>query len=215
MAQNKVIAPVLVFALVVMCWNRPSQAQAFHAERDCAQAQQIIADTWLLAAVVVHSDYEAFVESKPGTDPFVIHQFLSNPTGEMGVQKTLSCKMKTAERINNDFAVAGGPEPAQGDLSCAAIHQQWLARLTEPLEQIVVDEEELTFIGPMWTKPWPYDPVYRGDDGKLHVRSRALYVPFSWWVPMPDRFKGVYYCHLATPAYLEALSHGQLTIEQR
>ena len=100
------------------------------------------------------------------------------------------------------------------------MHRQWLAELREKIgtrnlspsaSSLVVDDEDLTFIGPMWLRPWPFEPLYRGEDGQLHLRTRALYVPFNWWIPMPDRFKGTYYCHLIAPWYLEALLRGDAT----
>ena len=85
------------------------------------------------------------------------------------------------------------------------------ADLAIAAEQLRVDPEETTFIGPMWLRPWPFQPLRRDEAGLLHLQSRALYVPFTWWIPMPDRFKGTYYCHLIAPDYLEAVLRGEVS----
>jgi hypothetical protein len=129
--------------------------------------------------------------------------------------------MKTAERINSYYPVES-PEDAPtaaGDRSCDVVQRVVLAEVlnTIPRAELVVspdtlrvDPEEMTFIGPMWLKPWPFSPLSRDDEGLLHLHSRALYVPFSWWIPMPDRFKGTYYCHLVAPDFLKAVLRGEV-----
>lgn len=190
----------------------------------CVEAQQIIAGTELQAESLLHTDYEEFVESKALDKPLTVQQYSSLPLpGDEAVNTVLSCKMKTAERINSAYpAAAGEPPVARGDGSCQAVHRAWVDKVasTIPAEQLqvspdelVIDDEDLTFIGPMWLRPWPFEPLYRGDDKRLHIRTRALYVPFSWWIPMPDRFKGTYYCHLIAPAYLEAILRGDAVAE--
>ena len=215
MRQQQSLAVLLVFKLLLL--GASSSAYAYHSEQNCIDAQRVVAVTRLTAKLIRHDYYQAFVESKPDTDPFVIHQYLSNPSGEVegeGVAKTISCKMKTAERINDDFSVAGRELPAQGDLDCSAVHHEWLGQLDERMEDVVVDDDEWTFMGPMWLEPWLFEPAYRGKDGKIHLRSKSLHVPFAWWVPMPDRFKGTSYCHLIAPGYLRALSRGELSVDE-
>ena len=200
---------------VFLCCTAAAQTGGEH----CVQAQQIIAGTELQAAVEIHSDYQSFVESKALDRPLTVQSYASNPLPEEnGMTRVLSCKMKTAERINSAYPVAAGATPiASGDSSCEAVHRQWLEELAGSIPagelalsptDLVIDEEDLTFMGPMWLRPWPFDPVYRAESGDLHIRTRALYVPFSWWIPMPDRFKGTYYCHLIAPWYLESLLRG-------
>ena len=190
----------------------------------CAEAQQVLASTSLQATVVHHSDYEEFVASKALATPLTVQQFLSNPIAAgQEPARTLSCKMKTAERINAAAQSADSDTPvAGGDSSCHAVQRHWLQQLRAAIppgqgklsvEDWVVDEEELTFMGPLWLKPWPFQPLYRDPDGRLHVRTKALYVPFSWWIPMPDRFKGTYYCHFASPLYLEGLVRGTIAAD--
>lgn len=185
----------------------------------CGVAQQVLAGTAIVPEVEVQSDYDAFVASKSSDSPFIVQQFLSNPAPEdAGLARTLSCKMRTAERINS---VQGTPEavrPAEGDSDCAEVHRHMLEGVAASIPQgqraleatsVIIEEEQTTYMGPMWLQPWPFDAVTLDEEGRLRLHARALYVPFAWWIPMPERFQGNYYCHLVAPAYLEALLRGQ------
>ena len=70
---------------------------------------------------------------------------------------------------------------------------------------VVFEEDESAYMGPDWLDPWPYPVATVEDDGKLHIRAKAMHIPYAWYIPMPDRFKGVHYCHLVPPAYLQQL----------
>jgi hypothetical protein len=188
----------------------------------CQRAQQIVAKTSLVADVGIPDNHEAFVKSKATMEPLTVQQYLSNPvSADNDLSRVLSCKMKTAERINAARPPAvGQPAVALGNGSCQAVHRYWLQQLYEEIpaqnralspEQLIIDDEELTFMGPMWLRPWPFEPLYRSDEGAIHIRSKALYVPHAWWIPMPDRFKGTYYCHLISPDYLEAIVRGEIS----
>ena len=184
----------------------------------CITAQRLIAGTAMTAQLEAHQDYDSFVKSKAFDKPLTVQWFESNAlAGDEQLNKTLSCKMRTAERINNSYQAAGQDPVAVADSSCAAVHEAMLGRVLgdiagQPLalqaENVIVDEEDMTFMGPMWLSPWPFEPAYTDAEGNLHLASRSLYVPFAWWIPMPDRFQGNYYCHLISPAYLRALMLG-------
>lgn len=188
----------------------------------CAWAQQIIASTDVRANVITQTNFDNFVKSKASDSPLTVQQYWSNPAGgEGGMPRVVSCKMKTAERINRAMrAVEESSAPVAGeDTSCDLVHRKVLEailgriprdELAMPADSLRVEENELTFIGPMWLKPWPFEPLYRDEAGLLHLRSRALYVPFAWWIPMPDRFKGTHYCHLIAPDFLEAVLRGEV-----
>ena len=186
----------------------------------CARAQQIIAGTELVAQVQKPVDYDAFVQSKASDAPFAVQQFLSNPAASNPqLPRVLSCKMRTAERINALHAENASSPVAAGDTSCTEVHQAMIAQVSAGIPQseralapdsLVVEEEDTTYMGPMWLKPWPFEPISSGEGGKLHLHSRALYVPHAWWIPMPERFQGNYYCHLISPQYLEALLRGHI-----
>jgi hypothetical protein len=204
-------------AVVASLWLLAFSASAQEPEF-CAWAQQVIAQTEEIPAVQVHETRESFIESKAFDEPFTVQQYWSTPVGgEDGMPTVVSCKMRTAERINAAHAPGAVPV-AGGDLSCEVLHQQMLASAyatipaaeqTVPRQQWVVDEEDMTYMGPKWLEPWPFKPLARGEGGSLHLQTRALYVPMAWWIPMPDRFLGNYYCHLIAPDYLRALVRGE------
>ena len=216
--------PVLMSILILLVLMHPVGALADDGEESvfCAWAQQQIAGTSLLADVVTQTDYEDFVASKPSADPLTVQQYWSNRVdGPDSLAQVVSCKMKTAERINfySPVELPGEAPAVAVDQSCDTVQRAVLAevlnsiprsQLVVPADTLQVDPEEQTFIGPMWLKPWPFQPISRDEEGLLHLHSRALYVPFSWWIPMPDRFKGTYYCHLVAPDFLEAVLRGDL-----
>lgn len=205
-------------AFTLCCLLLPMVGQA---QEVCVKAQRVIAQTSLTPAVVVHGDWDAFVASKPTDQPFEVQQFFSSHLpGENPPDTVVSCKMRTAERINASHYDDGSDSPPAGaESSCDAVHRDMLDevyRQVPPGDQLIprerwrVAEEELTFMGPQWLEPWPFVPLTRLADERLQLNTRALYVPYAWWIPMPERFLGNYYCHLAAPSYLESLVRGQL-----
>jgi hypothetical protein len=186
----------------------------------CAGAQSLIAQTDARASNVLHDSYEAFVESKAKPFPLETQQFYSSPaTTDVELDTVVSCKMRTAGSIADAYSSAGESIDIGEDQSCHFLAAYMLEKVRESISpgdagltdhSIVVEQEELTFMGPMWLDPWPFQSAYRDDSDVIHLKSRALYVPWSIFIPAPAAFKGVYYCHLPTPAYLKALLLGQV-----
>ncbi|QFU76479.1 hypothetical protein EY643_12870 [Halioglobus maricola] len=185
----------------------------------CAWAQGVIAETSLEPAVSLYEDYDAFVESKPFDDPFTVHQYFSSHlAGEGSGPTVVSCKMRTPEQINRAHVEEGSETRAAGtESSCDEIHRQMLdkayANLGDstpviPRASWTVTEEEVTYMGPSWLEPWPFTPVEHSR-GRFTLLTRALYAPNAWWIPMPERFLGNYYCHLVAPSYLDQLIRGR------
>lgn len=212
---------VAALALLLLA-TFPARADDGEDSVFCAWAQQVAAGTALTANVVTHTVFDDFVKSKASYSPLTVQQYWSNPVaGPDGLARVVSCKMSTAERINHAHQ-ADSPDSAPaaaGDESCDKVHREVLTVLLNRIppealavapESLRVDEEERTYIGPMWLRPWPFQPLSRDADGLLHIHSRALYVPFAWWIPMPDRFKGAHYCHLIAPDFLEAVLRGKI-----
>ena len=81
-----------------------------------------------------------------------------------------------------------------------------------PQERWQVMEEDMKITGSSWVDPWPFESVRTGEGDRLQLHTRALYAPHAWWIPMPERFLGNYYCHLAAPSYIEALVRGDQTL---
>ncbi len=212
---------VAALALLLLA-NFPARADDGEDSVFCAWAQQVAAGTALTANVVTQTVFDDFVKSKASYSPLTVQQYWSNPVaGPDGMARVVSCKMSTAERINHAHQADSpdGAPAAAGDESCDKVHREVLTALlnTIPREDLAVapdvlrvDREERTYIGPMWLRPWPFQPLSRDADGLLHIHSRALYVPFAWWIPMPDRFKGAHYCHLIAPDFLEAVLRGEI-----
>ena len=191
----------------------------------CARAQGLIAETDVIAENTLHHSYDAFVESKAVAYPLQTQQLYSNPLllnsklSDSKLYAVVSCKMRTATSIAQAYSTAGESAVVGEDQSCHHLVKTILMEVrsamdakekTAVFKNIVVEDEELTFMGPMWLSPWPFQSAYRHQSGTLHLKSRALYVPGSWYIPAPVAFKGVYYCHLPAPDYLQALLLGQV-----
>ncbi|MEM1113617.1 MAG: hypothetical protein AAGI11_17010 [Pseudomonadota bacterium] len=184
-------------------------ASSTFATEFCLQAQHLIADTALNPEVAVHTDYESFVESKASIEPFQIHQYLSNPQGKDQMSTVISCKLKSAESLNLAFDPDGQSPVAGEDHGCERITQNHLnyalAKWGGSEADFEVVPEVQTYMGPSWLDDWPYQAARKTDDGRWQLHSRALRVVDAWYIPLPASIKGVHYCHLVAPDYLEAL----------
>jgi len=195
--------------------SQPSTLQP--ADDFCVQAMRSLTGLSLPTKNVIHDgNIDAFIKSKATLEPLSTSQFHYHEAGEGGTRSlSVSCKSKSPDILLETFgaaAFAGGVQ--SGD--CRAINQDTLAKAASKLapeslkvkpSSIVFDEDDTAYIGPFWLKPWPYVVAYR-DDKTLHIRSKSLYVPNAWWIPMPDRFKGTHYCHLISPGHATDLLTG-------
>lgn len=190
----------------------------------CQVAQQLMVDTDMVSANVVYAnDLDGFIESKASEWPLQTHQYPDTllPDGSRAdFPVTLSCKLKTAERINNALAENGQADSAlqaRAERSCRHIHEAMWAQLLErlalageaPVIEAAFDRDDNTVIGPLWLRPWPYQVAYK-EGARTHFRSKSLYVEHAWWIPMPDSFMGTHYCHLASPEYMHRLATGEV-----
>lgn len=194
----------------------------------CGVMQQFIAGTSLNADTRQYQpdDYgEGFKKSKPTAKPLVTHQYVGFQMPDGATQDfpvTVSCKLKTAERIRNAHMASDAAVAASEDRSC----QQWTGALLDaiyasteepkgqggellPRERIKLDAENNAYIGPLWVNPFPYQVAYRSGE-YLHLRSKALHAEYSRWMPLPDSFMGTHYCHGIAPEYLQALIKQEL-----
>ena len=186
----------------------------------CASAQSLIAGVDVVTRNSIHDTYESFVDSKVLAYPLEVQQFSSNLLeGSEGSFKVVSCKMRTAGSIIDAYAEQGEAVTSAEETSCEFLISTMLSELNDSTlpqsitmdpASVEIDEEELTFMGPSWLDPWPFEPADIDESGTLHLKSRALYVPWSIFIPAPAAFKGVYYCHLPAPAYLKALLEGKV-----
>jgi len=137
--------------------------------------------------------------------------------------ETVSCKMKDAESIQFHF----GATAAGAQQSCRTMNEQivadvfanltsWQRRTLRYDENDVVFEDDVPKAsGPEWINPLfsPFAPttIFLGNDGLLHVKSRASILERTNPTNLagPDK-KGSYYCHLPTPEHVLAVLRGQV-----
>ncbi len=198
----------------------PDAVRLATGERFCIDAQAQVAATRVPTVNVVHTDYDAFVESKPRPRPLETQQYVWYEDAAKTRPKMVSCKMKTSDHIRTEY----GADQSGGDTSCAALNERTtqvvLASLTraergrlrfDAGRRIVYDEDFVTTDGPTWLAPFPV--VYVGADGALHVKSKGM--KNDWLDPKlanaPARFKGTRYCHLVAPEYLRRVLLGEVT----
>jgi hypothetical protein len=185
----------------------------------CADAQQRISGTPLRADNVLHTDYEAFVKSKPGVRPLRTEQYVWFDDEARTQPKMISCKMKTSDHIATEY----GADQTTGEGQCADINRATLERVLAgigPAErrrlrfargtQVVFEPEVRTTDGPVWLAPFALTTI--GSDGALHIHSKAM--RNDWLDPAlaqaPPQFKGTRYCHLIAPQYLARLLRGEV-----
>lgn len=203
----------------------------------CATMQQFIAGTRITPETIQYSgdDYDiGFKKSKPTAQPLVIHQYVGyqTPSGKtQAMPVTVSCKLKTAERIRTAHAgLTEDAVAADKDRTC----QQWTEAMLDAVyeavdgaagagassgttssdtllsrERVRLEKENNVYIGPLWVNPFPFQAAYQ-EGGNLHLRSKALHAEYMGWMPLPDSFMGTHYCHTIAPEYLQALLKSEL-----
>jgi hypothetical protein len=203
----------------------PSDPEAARAlqlaidENYCAEAQQILGQTDVAVINEIQLNLNSFINSKSSVNPLTTHQFLHYLPVEMNwgqevLPAIVSCKLKTAERINHyDANANAGP-----DLSCRTMLERDVNEVLRSVDaeslafqpdDIVYDDDEMASLGPTWLAPWPY-AVARKENGNLVWQSKALIINNHWWYPMPARWLGTHYCHLPTPQYIRAVLVGDV-----
>jgi hypothetical protein len=196
-----------------------SELQAAIDDNYCGIAQQELAQTNITVANEIHLNFDSFVKSKPSANPMTTHQFLhylpvAINNREQAFPAIVSCKLKTAERVNHNYANANaGP-----DLSCQNLLERDVNLVLATMdreslafraEDIVFKQDEMANQGRTWLAPWPY-AVARVEKGKLIWQSKAMLIGYSMWNPMPARFLGTHYCHLPTLQYIRGVLIGDI-----
>jgi hypothetical protein len=189
-----------------------SELQAAIDADYCSVAQQALAQTSIEVTNEIHLNFDSFVKSKPSTDPMVTHQFLHYLPVEINAEERafpaiVSCKLKTAERINQQVAnAAAGP-----DLSCRHLIERDVRSVLANMdreslayqpEDIVYAEDDMANQGRTWFAPWPYS-VAGVEAGKLLWQAKAMLIGFS-------RFLGTHDCHLPTLQYIRGVLLGDI-----
>ena len=185
----------------------------------CGEAQQILAQTDVAVVNEIHLNFDSFVKSKPSTNPLTTHQFLHYVPVEIAGEELafpaiVSCKLKTAERINEQ----DGNSQAGPDIACKNLLQRDVNAVLAELDDeslvfdpadIVYADDEMANQGRTWLAPWPY-AVARKANGTLVWQSKAMLISYDWYNPMPARFLGTHYCHLPTPQYIRGVLTGEI-----
>lgn len=217
MLPTRPCAPAL--ALVLACASTAGLAATGNPplERFCLDGQQVVVQTSVMPALVVHEDFDAFVKSKASIEPLTIHQYVWYEEPARTRPVMISCKLKSADHLNE----ALGPGTAAGDGRCQDMNRLTYQRVrdelgAEPAVAVSFDPAETVsnpanpgMTGPDWLKP--YVMVSTGPDGGLVIHTKGFRV--DWLDPryaaMPGRFRGVQYCHFIAPDYLRRLLQGQ------
>lgn len=220
----KTLDVLLLTAILTACapfnTSQDAASKAWPLEEFCSRAQQLIASTPLVAANVIHADYQAFTLSKPAARPLRTEQHHWYEDAAKTRLKMISCKMKTTDHLRTEY----GADQAGSEGACANINRHSLrVALAEARsrgqrqalrygggERVALDVEELTTIGPEWLKQ--HEIAWEDAAGVLHVQSRAM--RNDWLDPRlakaQPQFKGTRYCHLAAPDYLRRLLTGEI-----
>ena len=220
MKYRKIVIPVLA-----VCWWAPMATAGVEiptGEEYCATAQQWMVTTELPVTNHKHTDFDGFVKSKASAQPLSTHQYVSRlrfPAKDREIEGLVSCKFKSADEI----AAIHGQQTVAEQQTCQALIGERLAVLRTALgdstvlqdRQLVVGEDEMARMGPTWFRPWPHDAAAPGEQGQTVLRAKALRVAYKSRVPIPKAFKGVYYCHLPSDEFLQALLLGQISADDQ
>jgi hypothetical protein len=188
----------------------------------CVEAQRRSAGVSVPVRNVIHTDFEAFVDSKPGIDPLETQQYVEYADGERSRPRRISCKLKSADHIRavHGAAAASAVENPNfcREVNRATILEVWRgldaathSAAVVPPHRFMLDGDRNEIMGSRWVEPYPY--VYAGAGGTVHVRAKALLVNWDdWrWKIAPASFRGTHYCHLIAPEYVRELILGKAT----
>ena len=209
--------------LLTGCASNPVARRAPHASFDlpqiCSTAQAITSGSAVVPEVVIHSEYDAFVKSKPVARPLQLEQYVWYADAAHQQPRMVSCKMKTADHFKAEY----GADAAGSEASCAAINerilQSVLAHMSRSARQhlrfnaardVLFDADFVTNDGPIWLAPFAM--IYADPQGRLHLKSKGM--QNDWLDPRyltaPVKFRGTRYCHLVAPQYLARVLTGEV-----
>jgi hypothetical protein len=163
----------------------------------------------------VQPDFDAFVKSKALIEGPTIQQF--NWADAQGRLIGISCKLKNTDHLVATF----GPGSAGPDGSCQdfnrAVYDLVRREVRDPAyprvvfdpNETVVNEKNPGMTGPDWLAPFTLTSV--DADGSLRVHTKGFIVEFGdqRYTRLPERFRGVHYCHFIAPAHLRELLEGR------
>jgi hypothetical protein len=190
------------------------------ADKDfCQDVQRLLGGTAIAAENTLHADAAAFRASKTVARPLSIHQFIHPDPTAPDRPMLVSCKVKTPDHLIAEY----GPGAATDrGMTCRDANRRTASAMFDALGgdnpsqkrhtlgSLVFDADETTIIGALWLRP--FRPAVLGDDGRLHIRAKALRVDWDnfWLAWAPDSVRGAFYCHLIAPEYLRGLVLGEV-----
>lgn len=181
----------------------------------CLAAERVVSRSSLPMQLVVHRDFQDFVGSKALIAGPTLQQF--DWMDADGKLLGISCKLKSSDHLLQAF----GPGSAGPDGRCQDMNRAVLALVARQVphpafprvvldpDEVVVNEQQPGMTGPDWLAPFTLATV--DADGSLRIHSKGFIVDFldPRFAAMPERFRGVHYCHFIAPDYLRALLEGK------
>lgn len=220
MVPGRSFTVVVLFAALGACAGlgsgaAPRLAAVPATDQYCLAAQRVVTRTEVPVKLVRHGEFDAFVSSKAVIEGPTIQQF--NWYDASGVPLGVSCKLKSADHLNAAFgAGSAGPDGLCQDMNRAVyqlvakdIGESRYAQVVFDPAETVVNQEQPGMTGPDWLKPYTMTSV--DEAGALHIATRGFIVNFTdpQFAKMPERFRGVHYCHFIAPEHLHALLRGE------
>jgi hypothetical protein len=190
-------------------------------ENFCAESQRTLVSARVPIRSTTHSDYQAFVASKPEVKPVTVQQYIRYADGLVPRAEMISCKFKSADHIRAEH----GPNAAGAPSSCAFLNRRTLDGVLSSLSKrerkmlqfksgtaVLIDADIMATQGPQWLEP--FRMVWVDVGGTLRIQAKGM--RNDWTDPRlanaPLRLKGTHYCHLIAPDYLKALLLGEAKI---
>lgn len=181
----------------------------------CLDAERVVVHTAVLMQLQLRPDFDAFVKSKALIEGPTIQQY--NWVDPAGGLLGISCKLKNADHLELVYGKgSAGPEGSCQDMN-RAVYQLVSRQVAAPAYsgvvfdpgETVVNEQEPGMTGPDWLAPFTLTSV--DPDGALRIFSKGFVVKFSdpRFASMPERFRGVHYCHFIAPSHLRDLLEGK------
>ena len=187
-------------------------------DRFCLTAQRLVTRTDLPMQMQLHGDFDAFVRSKATIDgkTATIHQF--NWVSADGRVIGISCKLKNTDHLVATYGEgSAGPDGSCHDMN-RAVYELVRKEVVAPrYRSVVFDPNETVFnakepgmTGPDWLAPFTLTSV--DPDGSLRIHTKGFIVNFldPQYAQMPERFRGVHYCHFIAPEHLRDLLAGRV-----
>ncbi|MBM4196540.1 MAG: hypothetical protein FJ197_05485 [Gammaproteobacteria bacterium] len=185
-------------------------------DRYCLSAQRVVTRTLVPVQMQIHGDFDAFVKSKATIDgrTATIHQY--NWFTDDGRLTGISCKLKNTDHLNLVYGPgSAGPDGLCQDMN-RAVYELVRREVPAPrYPRVVFDPNETVFnaaspgmTGPDWLAPFTLTSV--DADGALRIHTKGFIVNFldPAYAQMPERFRGVHYCHFIAPGHLRDLLTG-------